>query len=31
MVLTEPVGSLDLKGFGRPIPAYEVRGLRTAE
>jgi class 3 adenylate cyclase len=30
-VLTEPVGGLDLKGFGRPIPAYEVRGLRTAE
>lgn len=28
-VLTDPVGSLDLKGFGRPIPAYEVRGLRT--
>jgi len=26
---TVPVGSLDLKGFGRPIPAYEVRGLRT--
>ncbi|HKI30163.1 MAG TPA: GAF domain-containing protein [Actinomycetota bacterium] len=30
-VLTEPVGGLDLKGFGRPIPAYEVRGLRTSE
>ena len=30
-VLTEPVGGLDLKGFGRPIPAYEVRGLRTAD
>ena len=24
---TEAVGSLDLKGFGRPIPAYEVQGL----
>ena len=23
------VGKLDLKGFGRPIAAYEVRGLRT--
>jgi class 3 adenylate cyclase len=21
-----PVGELDLKGFGRPVPAYEVRG-----
>jgi class 3 adenylate cyclase len=30
-VLTEPIGSVDLKGFGRPIPAYEVRGLRTSE
>jgi adenylate cyclase len=30
-VLTEPIGGVDLKGFGRPIPAYEVRGLRTAE
>ena len=29
-VVTDPVGSLDLKGFGRPIPAYDVRGLRTA-
>jgi adenylate cyclase len=28
-VHTDPVGSLDLKGFGRPIPAYEVRGIRT--
>ena len=26
-VNTEAVGSLDLKGFGRPIPAYEVQGL----
>lgn len=26
---TAPVGDLDLKGFGRPIPAYEVLGLRT--
>ena len=23
-----PAGDLELKGFGRPIPAYEVRGLR---
>ena len=30
-VLTEPIGGVDLKGFGRPIPAYEVRGLRTPE
>jgi len=28
-VLTEPVGSLDLKGFGRPVQAYDVRGVRT--
>ena len=27
-VLTEPVGSLDLKGFGKPVAAYEVRGPR---
>jgi adenylate cyclase len=27
-VETAPVGSLDLKGFARPIVAYEVRGLR---
>jgi adenylate cyclase len=26
-----PVGELELKGFGRPISAYEVRGLRNAE
>jgi class 3 adenylate cyclase/putative methionine-R-sulfoxide reductase with GAF domain len=25
---TAPVGRLDLKGFGRPVVAYEVRGLR---
>jgi class 3 adenylate cyclase len=25
----EPVGELELKGFGRPIVAYDVRGLRT--
>ena len=25
-----PVGELELKGFGRPIPAYEVHGLRSA-
>ena len=23
-----PVGELELKGFGRPVAAYEVRGLR---
>jgi class 3 adenylate cyclase/putative methionine-R-sulfoxide reductase with GAF domain len=27
-VKTTPVGSLELKGFGRPAVAYEVRGLR---
>jgi class 3 adenylate cyclase len=27
-VETTPVGELELKGFGRPVPAYEVRGLR---
>jgi class 3 adenylate cyclase len=27
-VETAPVGSLELKGFGRPQVAYEVRGLR---
>jgi class 3 adenylate cyclase len=27
-VETAPVGSLELKGFGRPVTAYEVRGLR---
>jgi class 3 adenylate cyclase/putative methionine-R-sulfoxide reductase with GAF domain len=27
-VETRPVGSLDLKGFGRPVVAYEVRRLR---
>jgi class 3 adenylate cyclase len=26
---TAPVGDLDLKGFGRPISAHEVLGLRT--
>ncbi len=26
-----PVGELDLKGFGRPISAYEVRSLHAAE
>jgi class 3 adenylate cyclase len=30
-VETTPVGRLDLKGFGRPVPAYEARGLRSAE
>jgi adenylate cyclase len=29
MVDAAPVGELDLKGFGRPVSAYEVRGLRT--
>jgi adenylate cyclase len=28
-VQANPVGKLDLKGFGRPIAAYEVRGLRA--
>jgi class 3 adenylate cyclase len=27
-VETAPAGELDLKGFGRPVSAYEVRGLR---
>jgi class 3 adenylate cyclase/putative methionine-R-sulfoxide reductase with GAF domain len=27
-VETAPAGDLELKGFGRPIAAYEVRGLR---
>jgi class 3 adenylate cyclase/putative methionine-R-sulfoxide reductase with GAF domain len=27
-VETAPVGLLELKGFGRPVAAYEVRGLR---
>jgi class 3 adenylate cyclase/putative methionine-R-sulfoxide reductase with GAF domain len=27
-VETSPVGTLDLKGFGRPVAAYEVRRLR---
>ena len=27
-VETEPAGDLELKGFGRPVPAYEVRRLR---
>jgi class 3 adenylate cyclase/putative methionine-R-sulfoxide reductase with GAF domain len=26
----EPVGELELKGFGRPVAAYVVRGLRSA-
>ena len=29
LVDAAPVGELDLKGFSRPIPAYEVRELRT--
>jgi class 3 adenylate cyclase len=28
-VETTPVGKLDLKGFGRPVAAYEVRGLKN--
>jgi class 3 adenylate cyclase len=24
----QPVGEIDLKGFGRPVAAYEVRALR---
>jgi class 3 adenylate cyclase len=27
-VETAPVGEIELKGFGRPIAAYEIRGLR---
>ena len=27
-VEAEPAGELELKGFGRPVPAYEVRRLR---
>jgi len=27
----DPVGELELKGFGRPIPAYEIRGLHAAD
>ena len=27
-VRTAPVGDLEVKGFGRPIPTYEVLGLR---
>jgi class 3 adenylate cyclase len=26
-----PVGEVELKGFGKPISAYEIRGLRSAE
>lgn len=26
-----PVGELELKGFGRPITAYEIRGLRKSQ
>ena len=25
----DEIGALELKGFGRPVPAYEVRGLKT--
>jgi hypothetical protein len=27
-VLTEPVGNVELKGFGKPVAVYEVRGAR---
>jgi adenylate cyclase len=27
-VETAPAGNLELKGFARPVAAYEVRGLR---
>jgi len=27
VVEAEPVGELELKGFGRPVVAYEVRGV----
>ena len=27
-VATAPAGDLELKGFARPVPAYEVRGVR---
>jgi class 3 adenylate cyclase len=27
-VLASPVGELELKGFARPVPVYELRGLR---
>jgi len=29
-ILAEPVGELTLKGFGRPVLAHEVQGLRVA-
>ena len=29
LVDAEPVGELELKGFGRPVAAYEVRALRS--
>ena len=28
-VEAEEIGALELKGFGRPVPAYEVRRLKT--
>ena len=27
----EPVGELELKGFHRPIPAYNVLGIRASD
>jgi adenylate cyclase len=27
IVETAPAGNLELKGFARPVPAYEIRGL----
>ena len=31
VVDSAPVGELELKGFGRPIAAYEIHGLHTSE
>jgi adenylate cyclase len=28
VVDAEPVGEIELKGFGRPVVAYDIRGLR---
>jgi class 3 adenylate cyclase len=27
VVDAEPVGEIELKGFGRPVVAYDIRGL----
>jgi adenylate cyclase len=29
IVHASPIGELDLKGFSRPVPAYEVQDLRN--